>query len=65
MIGYTTDLGRVIIDAGVSTCYTHVYTKVSHVWVVPSSGDDVVNRTMVRIVTTVVRVSGDACRACR
>jgi hypothetical protein len=65
MIGYTADLGRVIIDAGVSTCYTHIYTKESHVWVVPSCGDDAVSRTMIRVVTTVVRVSGDAYRACR
>jgi hypothetical protein len=42
-----------------------VYTKVSHVWVVPSYGDDAVNRTMVRVVNTVVCVSEDACRACR
>jgi hypothetical protein len=47
MIGYTAYLGRVLIDAGVSTCYTHVYTKVSHVRVVPSYGDDAIIRTMV------------------
>jgi hypothetical protein len=41
------------------------FTKVSHVWVVPSCCDDVINRTMVRVVATVVRVSGDACRTCR
>jgi hypothetical protein len=52
MIGYTADLGRVLIDIGVLTCYTHVYTKVSHVWIVPSCGDDAVNRTMVRVVNT-------------
>jgi hypothetical protein len=65
MIGNTADLGRVLIDAGVFTCYTHVYTKVSHVWVVLSCGDDAVIRTMVRVVTIVVHVSRDACRACR
>jgi hypothetical protein len=36
MIGYTTDLGKCIYDAIVFTCYIHDYTKVSHVWVVPS-----------------------------
>jgi hypothetical protein len=52
MIGYTTDLGRVLIWCWSITCYTHAYTKVSHVWVVPSCGDDAVNRTMVRVVNT-------------
>jgi hypothetical protein len=45
---------------------THMFIqKVFHMWVVPSCGDDAINRTMVRVVTTVVRVSEDACRACR
>jgi hypothetical protein len=35
------------------------------VWVIPSCGDDAVNRTMVRVVATVVRVSRDACRTSR
>jgi hypothetical protein len=65
MIRNTANLGRVLIDVGVFTCYMHVYTKVSHVWVVPSCGDDVIIRTMVRVVTTIAHVSGDACRACR
>jgi hypothetical protein len=46
--------------------YLHVYTchmKVSFVWGIPSCGDDVVNRTMIRVVATVILVSGDACRA--
>jgi hypothetical protein len=64
MIRYNADLGRVLIDAGVSTCYTHVYTKVSHVRVAPSCGDDAIIRTMVRVVTTNVHVSGDVCRTC-
>jgi hypothetical protein len=34
MIGHTSDLGECLYDAGVFTCYTHVYMKVSHVWVV-------------------------------
>jgi hypothetical protein len=65
MIGYTADLGECLFDAGVFTCCTHVYMKVSHVRIVPSCGDDVVNRTMVRVVATVVHVSGDACRTSR
>jgi hypothetical protein len=52
MIGYTADLGKCLFDAGIFTCYTHVYTKVSHMWVVPSCGDDAVNRMMVRVVDT-------------
>jgi hypothetical protein len=65
MIGCATDLGKCLYDAKLFTCYTHVYTKVSHVWVIPSCGDDAVDRTMVRVVATVVRVSGDACRTSR
>jgi hypothetical protein len=57
MIGYTADLGKCLFDAGVSTCYTHVYTKVFHVWVLPSCGDNDVIRMMVRVITTVVCVS--------
>jgi hypothetical protein len=30
---------------------------------IPSHGDDAVNRTMIRVVATVILVSGDACRA--
>jgi hypothetical protein len=30
---------------------------------IPSYGDDAVNRTMIRVVATVILVSGDACRA--
>jgi hypothetical protein len=41
------------------------FTKVSHVWVVPSYGDDAINRTMAWVVTTIVCVSGDAYRAGR
>jgi hypothetical protein len=41
------------------------FTKVSYVWVVPSCGDNTINRTMVWVVATVVRISGDACRASR
>jgi hypothetical protein len=63
MIGCTADLGNCLYDVGVFTCYTHVYMKVSYVWVILSCGDDAVNRTMV--VATIVRVSGDACRASR
>jgi hypothetical protein len=29
---------------------------------IPSCGDDAVNRTMIRVVATVILVSGDACR---
>jgi hypothetical protein len=36
MIGYTADLGKCLRDVELSTCYTHVYMKVSHVWVIPS-----------------------------
>jgi hypothetical protein len=50
MIGYTVDLGKCLYDTELSTCYTHIYMKVSHVWVVPSCSDDAVNRTMVRVV---------------
>jgi hypothetical protein len=63
MIGYTADLGKCLFDAELFTCYTHVYMKVSYVWEIPSCGDDAVNRTMVRVVATVICVSGDACRA--
>jgi hypothetical protein len=65
MIGYTADLGKCLYDAGLFACHTRVYMKVSYVWVIPSFGDDVVNRMMVRVVATVIRVSGDACRASR
>jgi hypothetical protein len=36
MIGHTTSLRECLYDARVFTCYTHVYMKVSHVWVVKS-----------------------------
>ena len=32
---------------------------------IPSYGDDAIDRTMVRVVATVVRVSRDACRTSR
>jgi hypothetical protein len=35
------------------------------VWAIMSCGDDAVNRTIVRVIATVVHVSGDACRASR
>ena len=65
MIGYTADLGKHLYDAGLFTCHTCVCMKVSNGWGIPSCGDDVVDRTMVRVVATVVRVSGDACRTSR
>jgi hypothetical protein len=65
MIGYTANLGKCLYDAELWTCYMHVYMKVSNVWEIPSCGDDAINRTMVRVVATVIRVSGDACRASR
>jgi hypothetical protein len=65
MIGYTADLRKCLYDAGLFTCYMHVYMKVSYVWVIPSRGDDVVNRMMIRVVATIVHVSRDACRAGR
>ena len=65
MIGYTADLGKCLYDAELFTCHTRVCMKVSNVWGIPSCGDDVVDRTMVWIVATVVRVSRDACRASR
>jgi hypothetical protein len=65
MIRYTADLGKCLYDAKLWTWYTHVYVKVSYVWEILSCGDDVINRTMVRVVATVVRVSRDACRASR
>jgi hypothetical protein len=65
MIGYTANLGKCLYDAELWTCYMYVYMKVSYVWVIPSCGDDAVNRTMVWVVATVVRVSGDACIASR
>jgi hypothetical protein len=65
MIGYTADLRKCLYGAELWTCYTHVYMKVSNVWEIPSCGDDAVNMTMVRVVATIVRVSGDACRAGR
>ena len=65
MIGYTIDLGKCLYDAGLFTCHTRVCMKVSNVWGILSCGDDAVDRTMVRVVATVVRVSGDACRTSR
>jgi hypothetical protein len=65
MIGYTVNLGKCLYDARLFACHTHVYMKVSYLWVIPSCGDDVVNRTMSWIVATIVHVSGDACRASR
>jgi hypothetical protein len=62
MVGYTTDLGKCLCDAKLFTCHTHVYMKVS-LWEIPSCGDDAINRTMIRVVATVILVSGDACRA--
>jgi hypothetical protein len=63
IVGHTTDLGKCLCDARLSTCHMHVYMKVSFVWEIPSCGDDAVNRMMVRVVATVVRVSRDVCRA--
>jgi hypothetical protein len=65
MIGNTVDLGKCLYDAKLWACYTHVYMKVSNVWEISSYSDDAVNRTMVRVVATIVRVSRDACRASR
>jgi hypothetical protein len=65
MIGYTTDLGKCLYDVGLFTCHTRVYMKVSNVWEIPSCGEDAINRTMVRVVATIVHVSGDACRVSR
>jgi hypothetical protein len=65
MIGYIAELGKCLYDAELWICYTHVYMKVSNVWEIPFCGDDVINRTMIRVVATVVRVSRDACRAGR
>jgi hypothetical protein len=65
MLGYTANLGKCLCDAELFACYTHVYMKVSHVWVILSYDDNAVNRTMVRVVSTIVRVSRDACRASR
>jgi hypothetical protein len=39
------------------------YMKVSFVLGIPSCGDDAVNRAMIRVVATVILVSGDACKA--
>jgi hypothetical protein len=36
----------------------HVYMKVSYVWVIPSCGDDAVNRTMVWVVAIVYAYLG-------
>jgi hypothetical protein len=63
MIRYTADLGKCLYDTELFTCYTHIYMKVSHVWVIPSCGDDAVNRMMVQIVATIIHVSRDTCRA--
>jgi hypothetical protein len=65
MIRYITDIGKCLYDAELWTCYMHVYMKVSNVWEIPSCGDDVVNRKMVRVVATVIHVSGDTYRASR
>jgi hypothetical protein len=65
MIGNTADLGKCLYDAKLWKCFTHVYMKVSNVWEIPSCGDDVVNKTMVWVVATVVHVSANACRASR
>jgi hypothetical protein len=65
IIGYTADLGKCLYDAKLWTCYMHVYMKVSNVWVIPFCGDDAINRTMVQVVATIVRVSGDECIASR
>ena len=65
MIGYTADLGKCLYDPGLFTCHTRVCMKVSNVWRIPSCGDDAVDRTMVRVVATVVRVSGNTCRTSR
>jgi hypothetical protein len=65
MIGYTADLGKCLYDAGLFTCHTCVCMKVSNVWGISSCGDDAIDRTMVWVIATVVRVFGDACRASR
>jgi hypothetical protein len=65
MIRCTADLGECLYDAELFTCYTHVYMKVSYVWVISSCCDNAVNRTMVWVVATVIRVSEDACIASR
>jgi hypothetical protein len=35
MIGCTANLGKCLYDIELFTCYTHVYMKVSQVWVIP------------------------------
>jgi hypothetical protein len=36
MIGHIADLGKYLYDTELFTCSTHVYMKVSHVWVISS-----------------------------
>jgi hypothetical protein len=62
MIGYTTDLGKCLYDTELFICIRMSYEGIL-VWGIPSCGDDAVNRTMVRVVATIVLVSEDACRA--
>jgi hypothetical protein len=63
MVGYTADLGECLCDTEILTCHAHVRIRVFNWWGLPSCGDDAVNRTMIRVVVTVILVSGDACRA--
>jgi hypothetical protein len=63
MVGYTADLGECFCDTKTLTCPAQVRMRVSKLWGIPSCGDDVVNRMMIRVVVTVILVSGDACRA--
>jgi hypothetical protein len=65
MVGYTTVLGKCLYDARLFTCHTRVCMKVSNVGGISSRGDNAINRTMVRVVAIIVRVSGDVCKACR
>jgi hypothetical protein len=62
MIRYTADLGKCFCGAKLFTCHTHVYMKVS-LCGIPSCCDDAANRAMIQVVSTIILVSGDTCRA--
>jgi hypothetical protein len=63
MVGHTADLGKCLCDAELITCFTHVICRNPLYWGFPSCGDNAVNRAMIRVVATVVLVSGNMCEA--
>jgi hypothetical protein len=59
MVRHTADLGKCLRDAELFTCFTHVIGRYPLYWGFLSCADDTVNRAMIRVVVTVILVSGE------